>query len=795
MRSGPKFRPFVSSGRRTIAAILLTFVVLSAVSVTVSIWVTSRSQNQATLVEVAARQRTLAERYVNEVLLARAGAKADPGKTADLLAQSARTLLEGGTAPGVEGDDDEITVSAATEPQVRAQLEQQQRLVADLTATGRAYLAHRPVSGIRQTAHEHVTVSDPVKRLRVLAIVTSNVALNAARSIASSADDKIGNLIEIQIALGVGGLVVFLLLGWGLIAATRRQTAHFRSLVTSSTDLVLVFGRGGCRYASQSVLTMLGCSERDVLGGGFETFVHVDDRPMIHAAYASGEPHEILFRVMNKFKEWRHLEAHVTDLQAERHVRGVVLNARDITERVRLEEELTRQAFHDGLTGLPNRALFRDRLDQALARCTRSREPFSVLLVDLDGFKQVNDSLGHDAGDQLLQQIAVRFAEVTRPSDTLARLGGDEFAVLLEGSNEHEATSIADRLLERLSEPAVIAGRELSLGASVGIVVHEGGAGLSEDLVRHADVAMYAAKEAGRGRYEVFRYEMAREFGELLGLEHDVRLGLQRGEFTVHYQPEVELGSDEVVGVEALLRWHSPTRGEIPPMRFIPVAEATGLILPLGEFALREACIQTAAWRREGLLRESFVTWVNLSGRQLSAGGIGELVHDALEAAGLPASYLGLEVTETAIVKEGVGSDRARAELQELHDQGVRLAIDDFGTGVSSLAQLQRFPVDMIKVDRSFVQGVEHDLKGAAIAANVVSLAHALGLVAVAEGIESDGQLISMKDLDCDLAQGFLFARPAPAAEIGNMLAQGGVLNGATRTAAATAAAAAAAGG
>jgi diguanylate cyclase (GGDEF)-like protein/PAS domain S-box-containing protein len=779
------FTPFVARGRRSIAAILLTFVVLSAVSVAVSIWATSRSQDQGALVEIAARQRTLAERYVNQVLLAHAGARVDPDRTSQLLAQSAQALLGGGVAPAVEGDDDETKVSATSEPTVRAQLEQQRRLVEDLTATGRAYLRGQPASEVRLSAHEHLSTNDPVKRLRVLSVITSNVALNAARSIASSADDNISELIEIQIALGVAGLIVFLLLAWALIAATRRQTAHFRSLVTSSTDLVLVFGQGGCRYASQSVLDMLGRPEEDVLGEGFQTFVHVDDRPLIQAAAANAEPHEVFVRVRNKFEEWRHLEAYVTDLRAERHVRGVVLNARDVTERIRLEEELTRQAFHDGLTDLPNRALFRDRLDQALARRERSRDPLAVLLVDLDGFKQVNDSLGHDAGDRLLQEVAARFCAVIRPSDTLARLGGDEFALLLEGAGEQQATALANRLLERLAEPVVIADRELAIGGSIGIVVHEGGPAESEDLVRHADVAMYAAKEAGRGRYEVFRYEMAREFGELLGLEHDLRLGLQRGEFRVHYQPEVALGSDEIVGVEALLRWHSPTRGEISPIRFIPVAEATGLILPLGEFALREACRQTAAWIREGLVDDSFVTWVNLSGRQLSAGGISEVVHDALKAEGLPARHLGLEVTETAIVKEGEVGDRARAELQHLHEEGVRLAIDDFGTGVSSLAQLRRFPVDMIKVDRAFVQSVGDDAKAAAIAANVVSLAHALGLVAVAEGIESNEQRLSMLDLECDLAQGFLFARPATAEAVGKMLAAGGVLTDESETAAA----------
>jgi diguanylate cyclase (GGDEF)-like protein len=395
-----------------------------------------------------------------------------------------------------------------------------------------------------------------------------------------------------------------------------------------------------------------------------------------------------------------------------------------------------------------------------------------VLLLDLDGFKQVNDSLGHDAGDQLLEEVARRFGEVTRPADTLARFGGDEFAFLLEGTNETQATAAANRLLRSLSEPIRIAGHELALGASVGIAVHAGGTDESEELIRHADVAMYAAKEAGRGRHEVFRYDMARELGELLGLEHELRLGLQRGEFSLHYQPEIALKTSAMVGVEALLRWQSPTRGAVPPAEFIPIAEATGLIVPLGEFVLHEACAQTARWLRDATVPEGFVTWVNLSGKQLSAGGVSALVREALEGAALRPDFLGLEVTETTLVQEGHAGERARAELQELHRLGVRIAVDDFGTGFSSLGQLRSFPVDMIKVDRSFVQGIEHDAKDAAITANLVSLAHALGLLAIAEGIESDGQLTSLRELGCDLAQGFLFARPAPADQISRLLAE-----------------------
>jgi diguanylate cyclase (GGDEF)-like protein/PAS domain S-box-containing protein len=768
------FRPFAARGKRAVAAILVTFAASSTLSVALSIWATSGSKHRATVIEVAARQRTLAERYVTEVLLAHGGKQVvDPRYTAGLLKESADALLDGGVAPAVNGDDDETRLSPARGRIVRAQLEQERRLVEDLTATGNAWLSGLDVDTVPLTAHEKPFLTDPVGRLRVLAALTSNVSLNAARTMATSADHNISRLITTQVVLGVAGLLTSLLLAFALIAATRRQTAHFRSLVTASTDLVFVFGEGVCWYASQSVARLIGGADDDLLGQGFMRFVHPGDRAAVHALQECGEPAEMVFRMSNRFGEWRYVEAHVTDLRHDRRIRGVVVNARDITERIRLEEQLTRQAFHDGLTGLANRALFRDRLDQALARSGRTQDVLAVLLLDLDGFKQVNDSLGHDAGDQLLRQVAERFNESTRPSDTVARLGGDEFALVLEGTHEAQAVALANRLLERLSEPATVAGHELSLGASIGIVIHHGGQGDSEELIRHADVAMYAAKGGGRGRYEVFCHDMAREFGELLGLEHELRLGLQRGEFTVHYQPEIDLGSSAIVGVEALLRWNSPTRGLVPPMRFIPVAETTGLILPLGEFVLREACRQTAEWRSAGRLPESFVTWVNLSAKQLAAGGLGKLVRQTLDAEGLPPGALGLEVTESTVIEEGPAGDRARAELEQLHADGVHIAIDDFGTGFSSLGQLRHFPVDMIKVDRSFVQGVEHDAKDAAITANLVSLAHALGLLAVAEGIESDGQLASLRDLGCDLAQGFLFARPVPANELDALLARG----------------------
>jgi diguanylate cyclase (GGDEF)-like protein/PAS domain S-box-containing protein len=767
---GDAFTPFASRGRRVTVAILVIFGLFSLLSLMLLVRSTNRSRNQASVVEVAARQRTLAERYVNEVLLARGGAPVSPSQTATILKRSASALIDGGTVPAVTGDDDRTTISAPGAALAQRQLSQEKRLVDDLTATGAAWLGGRPVQSVRLTADERLNTSDPLERLRVLAALTSNVSLNAARTIATEADENVNGLITTQVLLAIVGGLIAVGLGFALVATTRRQTAHFRSLVTDSSDLVTVFGKDGVRYASRSVAEMVGKPEQELLGQALTEYVHPDDRSSVQEAAGHGTPRELGFRLRNRFGEWRHLDARVSDLRGDRHVRGVVLNARDTTERVRLEQELTRQAFHDGLTGLPNRALFRDRLDQALARSARSSDVLSVLLLDLDGFKQVNDSLGHDAGDDLLRRVASRLGEITRPSDTLARLGGDEFALLLDGSKQAQAVNLTRRLLERLSEPVTIGGHELTVGASVGIAVHTGGEGDGEALLRDADVAMYAAKENGRGQYEVFHYDMARGFGEMLGLEQELRQALQRKEMSVHYQPEVALANTRIVGVEALLRWTSEKLGSVPPDRFIPVAETTGLIFELGEFVLHEACAQTAEWRAAGLLPDGFVTWVNVSGKQLTAGGVSELVQRELKVNGIPPSSLGLEVTETAVV-EGVSGDLARAELIELHELGVGLAIDDFGTGFSSLGQLRHFPVDMLKVDRSFVQGVEHDAKDAAITANLVSLAHAMGVLAVAEGIETNGQLAELREVGCDRAQGYLFAKPVPADQVTGMLA------------------------
>ena len=343
--------------------------------------------------------------------------------------------------------------------------------------------------------------------------------------------------------------------------------------------------------------------------------------------------------------------------------------------------------------------------------------------------------------------------------------------MLLDGATEAEGIAIAHRYIERLREPVAVGGprpRTRCKHRDCG----------PRRRVRHrrrARAARRCRDVCGQAKWwghcEVFRPEMAHELGDLLGLEHNLRQGLEREEFSVHYQAEIDLVTDALVGVEALVRWYSPTRGVVMPGQFIPVAEATDLIVPLGQFVLREACTQAAKWRHNSLVAEPFVMWVNVSGKQLSKGGVSTLVRHALDATSLPASGLGLEVTETALALEGALGDRARTELEELHALGVHIAIDDFGTGFSSMEQLRRFPIDVIKVDRSFIQGVEHDAKSATITANIVSLAHDLGLIAIAEGIETAGQLASARELGCDLGQGYLFARPAPADEVTHLLA------------------------
>jgi diguanylate cyclase (GGDEF)-like protein len=426
----------------------------------------------------------------------------------------------------------------------------------------------------------------------------------------------------------------------------------------------------------------------------------------------------------------------------------------------RFQERLAHQAFHDPVTDLPNRALFLDRLRHAQARMTRvGGTHYALMFIDLDRFKVVNDSLGHATGDELLVQVAGRLQRALRVGDTLARFGGDEFVVLLEDlQSETEASLIVERLLASLAEPFLLGERELIVTASAGVVIGDGTHLGPDECVREADVAMYRAKARGGGCFEVFRHGPDGSGLPRLDLEIDLRRALSEGELELHYQPVVRTRTQSVVGVEALVRWRHPVRGYIPPADFIPMAEETGLILPLGQFVLEEACRQLAAWRQAHPELERLVVSVNLSPRQFRQSDLDQHVADVLARSGLDAASLSLEVTEGVMVDD---VEAATSTLNRLKALGVSISVDDFGTGYSSLSYLKRFPIDYVKIDRSFVAGLDEKVDSE-IVRSVIRLAAAIGIVVIAEGVENSEQLERLEALGCPLVQGYHIARPAP---------------------------------
>jgi diguanylate cyclase (GGDEF)-like protein len=442
----------------------------------------------------------------------------------------------------------------------------------------------------------------------------------------------------------------------------------------------------------------------------------------------------------------------------------------DITDRKRAEAQLFHDALHDALTGLPNRVLFMERVDQALKHSKRHKDNcFAVLFIDLDRFKIVNDSLGHAMGDQLLIVVAHILEDCLRTTDTVARLSGDEFTILLEDIEDLSgATKIAERILERLAQSITLNDHTVFISASIGIVFSSTGYEQAADLLRDADIAMYRAKELGKARYAIFDQEMYSKTLKLLQMENDLRLALDRREFLLAFQPIISLPTERLIGFEALLRWHHPELGSISPAEFIPVAEDTGLIIPIGEWVIYEACRQLRIWQQQFPQANALKLSINLAGQQIKSPNFIQRLEQILAETGMDGRCLRLEITETMLMDQGEETIQILSEIRALN---IQLSLDDFGKGYSSLSYLHRFPINTIKIDQSFVSQMSTEDENFEIVRTITTLAHTLGMDVVAEGVETAHQLAQLKTLGCEFGQGYFFSKPLDVSAAMSMIA------------------------
>ena len=540
--------------------------------------------------------------------------------------------------------------------------------------------------------------------------------------------------------------------------ARAASEARYAALVSHASDLVVVLDdQGLVTYANPAVVRVLGVEASELEGTPAREIVHPDDLGMVREWFGAVRADDTrdrpaLYRVRHRDGGWRWIEGRVADLRDEPAVGGIVVNGRDVNERVRAEEELAHVARHDPLTGLTNRWAFLDELGAALQRNATRRSTLAVLFLDLDGFKVVNDSLGHAVGDAVLVAVASRLSERVGDAGCLSRLGGDEFTVVMEDVGGVAAPArLAEALLETFRDPLVIGGRRHVISASVGISIATAGDVDVAEVLRQADLAMYRAKELGRARYAVFDEALGRRARRRLDVEAELRQAVDGGDLVLHFQPEVEVATGAIVGVEALVRWQHPIRGLVLPGEFIDIAEESDLIVGLGAFVLDAACAAVKAWGGGPQVS------VNLSARQLASGGVPALVEAVLAVHGVDPAKLRLELTERILVDPSLAS--ALLELKEL---GVELAIDDFGTGYSSLSYLERLPVDVIKIDRSFLAPVLAPTDRAPVVEATLALGRSLGLKVVAEGVETEAQAALLAELGCQRAQGFFYGRPVP---------------------------------
>ncbi|HYP41010.1 MAG TPA: EAL domain-containing protein, partial [Chloroflexia bacterium] len=587
--------------------------------------------------------------------------------------------------------------------------------------------------------------------------------------------------------------------------ALRGSEERFRLMFANNPIPMWVYDTETLQFleVNEAAITHYGYSREEFLQMSIADIRPLEDVPRLLEEVKNQRPD------LQRSDQWRHRQksGEIIDVQIISHVlefagrKAAVVVAEDITERKAFEAQLQHQAFHDSLTNLPNRALFMDRLEHALARAQRHGRFVAVLFLDLDNFKVINDSLGHKVGDQLVVEVSQRLQRCVRPEDTLARLGGDEFTILLEDITDvSEAVEVAQRIAEQLQAPISLFehsmltttrmhGQEVFVTASVGIAVQTSAADRPDDILRHADMAMYEAKSKGKERYALFALKMTSQVRQRLQLGTELQHALERGEFRVYYQPIVDLDSCQISGVEALVRWEHPQRGLISPAEFIPLAEQTGLIVPIGRWVLEEACRQVLDWQRryqgsrvgdQGSGNTPLNLSVNLSVRQFQHPELVEDIGRVLRETGLDPRHLKLEITESIGI-EDVGF--TNVTLRKLRELGIHIALDDFGTGYSALSYIKRYPIDSLKLDRSFIAGLGKDPEDTAIIHAVIGFAQALNLSVTGEGIETADQLIALRRLGCDRGQGFYFARPLEGHALGALLAsprdwQGAFLEG-----------------
>lgn len=559
--------------------------------------------------------------------------------------------------------------------------------------------------------------------------------------------------------------------------------ARFRSLVQNSADVISITADDlTAHYHSPSIERLLGIAAEDAVGKKFTEFACEEDGLLLEhvrneVLETPGGMRSVECRLRGPSGATRDVEITVSNQLDVPNVRGLVFNARDITERKdsererqALEEQLAHQAFHDPLTGLANRVLFKDRVDHSLARRSRTGEDVALLFLDLDNFKSVNDSFGHDAGDSLLINVAERLQACLRDADTIARLGGDEFAVLLENvGGVDDVYVVADRLIEALQMPFKLNHRHVMCTASIGIAFSDSTQEAPDELLANADVAMYAAKAQGKSHRETYRPDMRRLLMDRMDLEVRLQQALENREFIVHYQPIVAVVSGHITGVEALVRWQHPEKGILAPGDFIPLAEETGLIVPIGRWVLEQACYQARTWQVQFPSDPPLKVSVNLSVRQFQKPNIVAEIASVLQASELPPASLILEITESMLVQDTAAAVR---KLEQLKSLGVQIALDDFGTGYSSLSYLRRFPIDVLKIDKSFIEGVHTACEDSTLTRAIVQIGETLSLRTVAEGIELAEQAAELHSLGCNEGQGYYFARPLEADALADLLGE-----------------------